>query len=89
LVAVVICVPDERPGYRLEYSKHIDEEPRRTMDAGTSEAARRALYFLCHTYKEELQGTEFQLFPRRMRGATCTRIPSPPPGIGSLLMDTT
>jgi hypothetical protein len=89
LVAVVICVPDERPGCRVEYSKHIDEVPRRTLDAGTSEAARRALYFLCHAYKEELQGTEFQLFPWCLRGATCTWIPSPPPGTGCLLMDTT
>jgi hypothetical protein len=80
LVAVVICVPDERLGCRVEYSKHIDEVPRRTLDARTSEAARRALYFLCHAYKEELQGTEFQLFPRRLRGATCAWIPSPPPG---------
>jgi hypothetical protein len=54
----------------------------------TSEAAWRALYFLCHAYKEELQGTEFQLFPRYMRGATCVRIPSPPLEVGSLLMDT-
>jgi hypothetical protein len=88
-VAVVISVPDERHGSRVEYSKHIDEVPRRTLDAGTSEAARRALYFLCHAYKEELQGTEFQLFPRCMRGATCAWIPSPPLGEGSLLMDTT
>jgi hypothetical protein len=45
--------------------------------------------FVCHTYKEELQGTEFQMFPQHLRGATCARIPSPPPGIGSLLLDTT
>jgi hypothetical protein len=63
LVAVVISVPDKRDGSRVEYSKHIDEVPRRTLDAGTSEAARRALYFLCHAYKEELQGTKFHLFP--------------------------
>jgi hypothetical protein len=87
-VAVVICVLDERPDCRVEYYKHIDEVPRRTLDAGTSEAARRALYFLYHAYKEEIQGTEFQLFPRRLRGATCARIPSPSPGTGSLLMDT-
>jgi len=31
--------------------------PRRTSDARTSEAARRALYYLCQKYKEELQGT--------------------------------
>jgi hypothetical protein len=58
-VAVVICVPDERPSFRVEYYKHIDEVPRRTLEVGTSEAARRALYFLYHAYKEELQGTKF------------------------------
>jgi hypothetical protein len=47
LVSVLICVPDERPGCWVEYSKHIDEVPRRTLEVGTSEAARRALYFLC------------------------------------------
>jgi hypothetical protein len=47
LVLMLICVPDERPGCWVEYSKHIDEVPRRTLEAGTSEAARRALYFLC------------------------------------------
>jgi hypothetical protein len=73
----------------VEYSKHIDEVPRRTLDAGTSEAARRALYYLYHTYRDELQGTEFQQFPRRKRGATCARIPALPPGEGNLLMDTT
>jgi hypothetical protein len=88
LVAVVIRVPDERPGCRVEYSKHIDEVPRRTLAAGTSEAARRALYYLCHAYKYELQGTEFQQFPRCKRGATCAQIPAPPLGEGSLLMDT-
>jgi hypothetical protein len=59
LVAVVISVPDERHGSRVEYSKHIDEVPRRTLDAGTSEAARRALYYLCHAFRDELWGTEF------------------------------
>jgi hypothetical protein len=46
LVAVVISVPDERHGSQVEFSKHIDEVPRRTLGAGISEAARRALYFL-------------------------------------------
>jgi hypothetical protein len=49
LVAVVISVPDESHGSRVEYSKHIDDVPWWTLDAGTSEAARRVLYFLCHT----------------------------------------
>jgi hypothetical protein len=89
LVAIVICVPDERLGCWVEYSKHIDEVTRRTLAVGTSEAARRALYYICHAYKDELQGTEFQQFPRRKRGATCAQIPAPPLGDGSLLMDTT
>jgi hypothetical protein len=84
LVAVVNSVPDERHGSRMEYYKHFDDVPRRTLDAGTSEAARRALYYLCHAYKDELQGTEFQLFPRRKRGATCAQIPAPPLGEGKL-----
>jgi hypothetical protein len=88
LVAIVISVPDERCGSRMEYYRHFDDVPRRTLDAGTSEAARRALYYLYHAYKDELQGTEFQQFPRCMKGATCAQIPSPPPGEGSLLMDT-
>jgi hypothetical protein len=44
LVAVVISVPDEKYGSRIEYYKHFDDVPRRTLDAGTSEAGRRALY---------------------------------------------
>ena len=72
-----------------EYYKHFNDVPRRTLDAGTSEAARRALYYLCHVYKEELWGTEFQQFPRRMKGATSAQIPAPPLGEESLLMDTT
>jgi hypothetical protein len=89
LVAVVISVPDERYGSRMEYYKHFDDVPRRTLDVGTSEATRRALYYLCHAYRDELQGIEFQLFPRRMKGATCAQISAPPPREGSLLMDTT
>jgi hypothetical protein len=88
LVAVVVNVLDEKYGSRMEYYKHFDDVPRRTLDAGTSEAARRALYFLCHAYQDELQGIEFQQFPQRMKGSTSTQIPSLPPGEGSLLMDT-
>jgi hypothetical protein len=43
----------------MEYYKHFDDLPRRTLDAGTSEAGRRALYYLYHAYRDELQGTEF------------------------------
>jgi hypothetical protein len=89
LVVVVISVPDERYGSQMEYYKHFDDVPRRTLDVGTSEAARRAHYYLCHAYRDELQGTEFQQIPRCMKGATCVHIPAPPPREGSFLMDTT
>jgi hypothetical protein len=60
LVAVVISIPDESDGSRMEYYKHFDDMPRRTLDAWTSDAAKRALYYLCHAYRDELQGIEFQ-----------------------------
>jgi hypothetical protein len=52
LVAVVISVPDEKYGSLIEYYKHFDDVPRRTLDAGTSEAARRALYYLYQAYRD-------------------------------------
>jgi hypothetical protein len=88
-VAVVISIPDERYDSWMEYYKHFDDVPRKTLDAWTSEAARRALYYLCHAYRDELQGTKFQQFPCRRKDATSAQIPIPPPGEGSLLMDTT
>jgi hypothetical protein len=51
LVAMVISIPNEKYGSWMEYYKHFDDVP--------SEAARRALYYLCHAYRDELQGTEF------------------------------
>jgi hypothetical protein len=87
-VVVVISVLDERYGSWMEYYKHIDNMPRKTLDAGTSEAARRALCYLCHAYRDKLHGTEFQQFPRLKKDATSVQIPVPPPGEGSLLMDT-
>jgi hypothetical protein len=69
LVAVVISIPDERYGSRMVYYKHFDDVPRKTLDAWTSEATRRALYYLYHAYRDELQGTEFQQFPRCRKGA--------------------
>jgi hypothetical protein len=89
LVAVVISVPDKRYSSRIEYYKHFDDVPRKTLDVGTSESATRALYSLCQVYQDELQGTEFQQFPRRRKGATSLQIPITPPGVRSLLMDTT
>jgi hypothetical protein len=78
LVTVVINIPDEWYGSRMEYYKHFDDVARRTLDAGTSEAVRRALYYLYHAYRDKLQGTEFQQFPCRVKGATSVQIPVPP-----------
>jgi hypothetical protein len=89
LELVVISVPDEKYGSRRDVRTHHDGVPWKTLDAGTSEVARRALYSLCHVYWDELQGIEFQQFPCHRRGATSAQIPIPPPGEGSLLMDTT
>ncbi|RLN28420.1 hypothetical protein C2845_PM05G17890 [Panicum miliaceum] len=77
LVSVVITVPDERYGSRREISSHHDNVPWSSVDA--SEAARRAMSALCHTYREELRDTKFRFFPRRMRGAPSARVPLPPP----------
>jgi hypothetical protein len=57
LVSVVITVPDEKYGSQREVQTHYDDVPRKTLDAGTSEAARRAVFSLCHVYREELQDT--------------------------------
>jgi hypothetical protein len=59
LVVVVVSILDEKYGSWMEYYKHFDDVPRKTLDARTSEAARRALYYICHAYRDELQGTEF------------------------------
>jgi hypothetical protein len=88
LVAVVISIPDEKYGSRMEYYKHFDDVLRRILNAGTSKAARKALYYLYHAYRDELRGTEFQQLPRHMKGATSAQIPAPPPREVSLLMDT-
>jgi hypothetical protein len=62
LVAVVISVSDERYGSRMEYYKQFDDVPRRTLDVGTSEAARRARYYLCHAYRKNFRALSFSYF---------------------------
>jgi hypothetical protein len=54
LVAVLVSIPDERYGSQREVYKHFDDVPRKTLDAGTGEATRRALYPPCHVYWDEL-----------------------------------
>ncbi|RLM69604.1 hypothetical protein C2845_PM17G07960 [Panicum miliaceum] len=89
IVSVVITVPDERYDTRREIGTHHDNVPRSTLDAGASEAARRALSALCHTYREELRDTKFRFFPCRMRSAPSARVPVPPPGERNPTMDAT
>ena len=59
------------------------------MKAGVSEAARRALSAMCHTYREELQHTKFCYFPRHSKGAHGTQISVPPPEERSPIVDAT
>ena len=54
IVLVQILVPDHRYGTQRLAHYHRDGAFRRTMKAGVSEAARRALNAMCHTYREEL-----------------------------------
>ncbi|RLN03576.1 hypothetical protein C2845_PM13G04600 [Panicum miliaceum] len=89
IVSVVISVPDERYGTRRKIQVHHDHVPKASLDAGASEASRRALASLCHTYREELQDSRFRLFPRRSKGAANAQILVPPPEERNPTMDAT
>lgn len=75
IVSVHIAIRStELPTFRDE-SIHVDGAPRDSINAGISEAARRALYVMCHTRQEELKDTQFKLFPQRAHTASKTEIP--------------
>ena len=63
--------------------------PRRSLEAGVSEAARRALSRTCHIYREELATSQFRFFPHRSRGAASAQIPLPLPEERNPTMDAT
>ncbi|RLM56124.1 hypothetical protein C2845_PM10G10520 [Panicum miliaceum] len=47
---------------------HVSAMPHATYDASVSNAARRALWSICHTHRQELQNTEYRHLPRRLSG---------------------
>ena len=62
---------------------------RRSLQAGISEADRRALSRICHIFREKLATSQFRFFPRHSRGAASAQIPLPPPEERNPTMDAT
>ena len=67
---------------RLETSKgmktrsaHNSTTPHATYAASVSDAARRALWSLCYTHRQELSFTEYCHLPRRTSGTEDTVVP--------------
>ena len=77
----------EDPGQPEEW--RVSAVPRRSLQAGISEAARRAQSRICHIYWEELATSQFRFFPCRSRGAASAHIPLPPPEERNPTMDAT
>ena len=78
-VSAVITIRDPRFGTRREIHANNDQVMRRSLEAGVSEAARRALARICYIYSDELADSKFRFCPRRSRGAASAQIPRPPP----------
>ena len=49
-------------------SAHDSIAPHSTYAASVSSASRRALWFVCHTHRQELHTTEYRHIPRRTSG---------------------
>ena len=88
-VSVVITIQDPRYDTRREVHANHDHMPRRSLEVGISEAARRALSRICHIYSDELAASKFRFFPCRSRGAASAQIPRPPPEERDPTMDAT
>ena len=86
-VSVVITIQDPRYGTRREIHANNDQVMRRSLEAGVSEAARRALARICYIYRDELADSKFRFCPRRSRGAASAQIPRPPPEERNPAMD--
>ena len=67
LTRVHVRVADGFRG-RLTVSAHDSDGPLPTYYDSVSSAARRALWSLCHTNREDLQATEYRHLPCRARG---------------------
>jgi hypothetical protein len=60
-------------GFR-NLSAHESLTPLSTYAASVSDAARRTLWSLSHTYRQQLQNTRFRHLPQRLRGGSQTNI---------------
>jgi hypothetical protein len=60
-------------GFRTLYA-HESLIPLSTYAASVSDAARRTLWSLSHTYRQQLQNTRFRHLPQRLRGGSQTSI---------------
>jgi hypothetical protein len=60
-------------GFRT-LSAHESLTPLSTYAASVSDAARRTLWSLSHTYRQQLQNTRFRHLPQRLRGGSQTNI---------------
>jgi hypothetical protein len=66
-------------GFRT-LSAHESLIPLSTYAASVSNAARRTLWSLSHTYRQQLQNTRFRHLPQRLRGESQTNIVPGEPG---------
>jgi hypothetical protein len=66
-------------GFRT-LSAHESLTPLSTYAASVSDAARRTLWSLSHTYRQQLQNTRFRHLPQRLRGGSQTNIVLGEPG---------
>ena len=68
-VSAVITIHDPRYGTLREIHANNDQVMRRSLEAGVSEAAQRALARICYIYRDELADSKFRFYPHRSRGA--------------------
>ena len=85
-VSAVITIQDPWYGTRREIHANNDQVMR-SLEAGVSEAARRAFARICYIYRDELADSKFWFCPRRSRGAANAQIPHPPPEERNPAMD--
>ena len=86
-VSAVITIQDPRFGTRREIHANNGQVMRRSLDAGVSEAAWRALARICYIYSDELADSKFRICPHGSRGAASAQIPHPPPEERNPTMD--
>jgi hypothetical protein len=67
-----------------EISRHEDVAHKTTMDAGITEAARRALYVISHQERDRLEDTHYRYTPYRASGEAKTYIAPAPVYEGTL-----